>query len=143
MPISSTSGIRADNDNYHRATREHLSRQERLERYRQLADLMDSRFVIPGIGYRIGLDSLLGFIPGVGDAISGLVSAYLIREAHHMGAPFSLKMRMGWNVLLDTIIGSIPLMGDIFDIGFKANRRNLRLLERHLSRASDIHLRSS
>lgn len=141
MPMSTTSGVKADNDNFRRTARSHPTRQERLERFRQLADLMDSRFVIPGTRYRIGLDSFLGFIPGVGDAISGLVSAYLIREAHHMGAPFSLKLRMGWNVLLDTTIGAIPLLGDIFDVGFKANRRNLRLLERHLLRTSDLHRR--
>jgi hypothetical protein len=130
MPIAST----AANDNIRRIYRPYASQQERLDRIRQLADLMDSRFAIPGIGYRVGLDSVLGLVPGVGDAISTAVSAYIIREAHHLGAPFSLKIRMGWNVLVDTLVGTVPLVGDLFDIGFKANRRNLRLLERHMER---------
>lgn len=109
--------------------------EERLLCLRQLADLMDSRFAIPGTRYRLGLDSLIGLIPGVGDTITTLISAYVIREAHQLGAPFSLKMRMGWNVMVDAVVGSIPLIGDLFDIGFKANRRNLRLLERHMERA--------
>jgi hypothetical protein len=83
----------------------------------------------------MGLDGILGLIPGVGDAATGLVGLYIIYQARQAGAPGWLLGRMVGNVALDTAIGSIPVVGDLFDVGFKANRRNLRLLRRHLEQS--------
>lgn len=107
---------------------------KRLQRLRALARLMDSAIRVPGLNWRIGLDSLIGLAPGVGDAAGFCVSAYALLEARRLGAPATLLLRMGLNIALDAVVGSIPLVGDLFDAGFKANRRNLRLLERHLAK---------
>ena len=103
---------------------------ERLQRLRSLAWLLDNSIPLPG-GFRVGLDAVIGLVPGVGDAIGGLISAYLINEARMMGAPRSVLMRMTGNVLLETIIGVIPFAGDLFDAAYKANTKNLALLERY------------
>ena len=97
----------------------------------QLADLMDNQFVIPGTDIRVGLDAILGLVPGIGDTASMAVSGYIIHKAHQAGVhPFILS-RMGWNVFVDWLIGLVPLVGDIFDVGFKANRRNIHLIRDH------------
>lgn len=101
------------------------------KRLRRLAWLMDSSIPLPG-GYRIGLDGLVGLIPGIGDAAGALVSSYIVVEAGRLGAPKSLLVRMGFNVLLETLIGTVPLLGDLFDFVYKANLRNVRLLEQHV-----------
>lgn len=103
---------------------------ERLRRLRSLAWLLDNSIPLPG-GFRVGLDALIGLVPGVGDAIGGMISAYLINEARMMGAPRSVLLRMSGNVLLDSIIGVIPFAGDLFDAAYKANTKNLELLERY------------
>lgn len=103
---------------------------ERLRRLQAFAWLLDSAIPLPG-GLRIGLDPLIGLLPGLGDVIGALLSAYIIGEAHALGASRSLVVRMVGNVLLETLIGSIPLLGDLFDAGFKTNLRNVALLERH------------
>jgi hypothetical protein len=100
---------------------------ERIRRLRQLAWLLDNSIPLPG-GYRIGLDAIIGLVPGIGDAIGALLSAFIVNEARSLGAPRSVLMRMLGNLLLDTIIGAIPFAGDLFDAGFKANSRNLALL---------------
>lgn len=96
-----------------------------------LARLMDDRFGIPGTNIRFGLDSLLGLVPGVGDAIGGIVSSYIIWRARRMGVSNLVLVRMAGNMIFDSAIGAVPLFGDIFDIGFRSNRRNLELLRRH------------
>jgi len=98
-----------------------------------LASLMDNRFRIPGTNIHFGFDALIGLIPGIGDLISFLISAYIISEATKNGASGNVRSRMILNVAIDTIIGSIPLIGDIFDVGFKANQKNMRLLEQHFN----------
>jgi hypothetical protein len=103
---------------------------ERLRRLRQLAWLLDNSIPLPG-GYRIGLDAIIGLVPGIGDAIGALVSAYIVNEARSLGAPRSVLLRMMGNVLLETVVGAIPFAGDLFDAGFKANSRNLALLARY------------
>lgn len=100
---------------------------------RRLAWLMDKSIPLPG-NMRFGLDGLIGLIPGVGDALTGTVSGYIIYQAHKLGAPLSLKTRMTANALIDFTVGSIPLIGDIFDFAFKANHKNIRLLENHLNK---------
>jgi hypothetical protein len=106
-----------------------------LRSLERLASLMDERFQVPGTNFRFGLDGLLGLIPGVGDTATGLIGLYIIYQARQHGAPGSLLARMVGNVAIDTAVGSIPLLGDVFDFGFKAHRRNLKLLHRHLERS--------
>jgi hypothetical protein len=106
-----------------------------------LAHWLDTRFRIPGTGIRFGLDSLLGLVPGVGDAATTLPAAYMLYRAHRLGVPRSMLARMGWNVAMDLAIGAIPVVGDLFDLGFKANRRNVELLRQHFGqpRRTDFH----
>ncbi|MES0041827.1 DUF4112 domain-containing protein [Mesorhizobium sp. M0091] len=99
-----------------------------------LAALLDSRWRIPGTSVRYGLDALVGLVPILGDVATGLVSAYIVLRARKCGAGNSLVARMLGNVLLDTAVGSVPILGSIFDVYFKANNRNIRLLRRYLER---------
>lgn len=101
-----------------------------LERARGLARLLDRAVSVPGTRIGFGLDGLLGLIPGVGDAAGGALSLYVLYLAHRAGAPGSVLVRMAGNVALDTVVGGVPLLGDLFDLGFKANLRNIDLLER-------------
>jgi hypothetical protein len=100
-----------------------------------LASLLDSRWRIPGTSIRFGLDALVGLVPLVGDAATGIVSAYIVLRARSCGAGNFLVARMLGNVLLDTLVGSVPILGSIFDVYFKANNRNIKLLRRHLGKA--------
>lgn len=102
----------------------------RLQRLRSLAWLLDNSIPLPG-GFRIGLDAVIGLVPGIGDAIGALVSVYILNEARMLGAPRSVLMRMSGNIILETLVGAIPFAGDLFDAGFKANARNITLLERY------------
>ena len=103
-----------------------------LERLRTVSRLLDSAFVIPGTRYRFGLDALIGLVPGLGDAVSAIFSGYIILEASRLGAPKSVVTRMIGNVALDTLVGWIPILGDLFDVAWKSNLRNMALLETHL-----------
>ena len=82
--------------------------------------------------FRIGLDAILGLIPGIGDVLGVLLSSYIVREAARAGAPPSVLVRMAWNVAVEGIVGMVPLLGDVFDAAWKANQRNFALLETHL-----------
>ncbi|GEQ98093.1 hypothetical protein JCM17844_17300 [Iodidimonas gelatinilytica] len=106
----------------------------RLKRLEGLARLLDSRFRIPGLGIRVGLDAVIGLIPGIGDMAMGLVSVYLVTQALAMGSRKRVIAQMLANIGIDFIIGAIPVIGDIFDIGFKANNRNIALLKRDYAR---------
>ncbi len=99
----------------------------------QLSDWMDTRFEIPGIKVRFGLDALLGLIPGVGDAATFLTSCYILSAAARYGVPRITLWRMGLNVITDLVVGCIPLVGDVFDVAWKANTRNVQLLKRELA----------
>lgn len=103
-----------------------------VRRLEQLARAMDSLFVLPGTSFRVGLDGVIGLIPGIGDAAGAAISLYLVYAAHRIGAPRTLIARMLANVGIDMLAGSVPLVGDIFDFAWKANRRNMDLLRRHL-----------
>ncbi len=105
-----------------------------LRRLEKLAELMDSGFRIPGTQVRFGLDALIGLIPGIGDAVTLLPSLWLIMRARRLGAPFSLILRMLITVLVDFLVGLVPVLGDIFDIVFRANTANVDMLRNHLSR---------
>ena len=106
----------------------------KLARLRWLARLMDSAVGLPGTRFRIGLDGLFGLAPVAGDAASAAVALYIVWEARRLGAPPSLVARMLGNVALDAFGGSVPLLGDLFDVAFKANVRNVDLLEDLLHR---------
>lgn len=109
------------------------ARQRELERLRHLAYLLDNAFRIPVIDYRIGIEPIVGLVPVVGDAIGYLLAAYLIWRARRFGAPDSMIVTMLANATLDFFVGSIPVVGDIFDFLYKPNARNMRMLERWLS----------
>ena len=110
------------------------SRHERIARLNALATLLDTALVIPGINVRFGLDALIGLVPGIGDVITTLLSLYIVHEARQLGAPRHLLVRMMGNVALDGIVGAVPLVGDAFDVMWRSNRRNMRLLQNWLDR---------
>ena len=101
---------------------------ETRERLDKLAWLLDSSIPIPGTGFTIGLDALIGLFPFIGDLIGVLLSSYILGEAARLGAPKSVLMRMGFNVGVEGVVGIVPLAGDAFDAVFKANQRNVRIL---------------
>jgi hypothetical protein len=103
-----------------------------LRRVRAVATILDDAIRIPGTNLRIGLDPLVGLIPGLGDMLGGAASAYIILEAARAGAPASVLVRMALNVGVDAIVGSVPFLGDLFDFAWKSNRRNVHLLARHV-----------
>jgi len=98
---------------------------------RQLADLLDSRFRIPGTNVRFGLDPLLSLIPGIGDLASPAFAVALLLQAVYQGVPRVIMLRMLLNALLDALIGAVPLLGVVGDLFYRANLRNLALLEQH------------
>jgi hypothetical protein len=98
---------------------------------RRLVDLMDQRFVVPGTKFRFGMDALIGLIPGIGDMLGMLIGSAVFFEAVRLRAPVRVLAQMLFNLWIDSVVGSLPLLGDAFDFVFKANRRNLALLERH------------
>ena len=108
-----------------------FERREAMARHlERLAWLMDRAFHIPGTRIRVGLDALLGLLPVGGDVLTGLVQAGLVLVAlRHYKVPKLVAARMAANVLIDIAVGAIPLLGDLFDVGFKANTRNVQLLE--------------
>jgi hypothetical protein len=110
------------------------SRADRIARIDALATLLDTVLVVPGTNIRFGLDAVIGLVPGIGDAITTVMSLYIVHEAHQLGAPRHLIARMLGNVLIDSVVGSIPVAGDAFDVLWRANRRNVDLLRAHLDR---------
>jgi hypothetical protein len=110
------------------------SRRERLARLEAMADLLDTAFVVPGTGIRFGFDSLIGLVPGIGDAITTALSLFIVYEAHQLGARPHILARMLTNLAVDGVIGAVPVVGDAFDVAWRANRRNLRILREHLAR---------
>jgi hypothetical protein len=104
---------------------------DRLRSVERIARLMDSQFRLPGTRFRFGLDPILGLLPVVGDLSSLAVSGMLLLTMMRHGASGAVVVRMAFNILLDTVIGSIPILGNLFDFAYKANERNLNLLRRH------------
>lgn len=105
--------------------------QRGLKHLGRLAKLMDAQFRIPGTDVRFGLDGLIGLIPGAGDLSTFAVSGYMLWIMANNGASGYVLARMTVNILIDALLGSIPLIGDLFDIAFKANMRNMRLMQEH------------
>ena len=108
------------------------SREERVARLDALATLLDTAFILPGTNVRFGFDALIGLVPGIGDAITTAISLYIVHEARQLGAPAHLILRMLANVAVDGFVGAVPLVGDAFDVLWRANRRNVRLLREWL-----------
>ncbi len=107
-----------------------------VTRARALARVLDDLIRIPGTNIGVGLDPIIGLIPGVGDMIGGLMSGYILMVAAREGAPASVLARMLGNIALDSLVGVVPVVGDLFDVGMKSNRRNVDLLERYLATPS-------
>jgi hypothetical protein len=105
----------------------------RVERLRTVARVLDAAFRLPGTRFRFGVDAIIGLVPGLGDAVGAILSAWIVLEAVRLGAPRATVLRMVWNVAVETVIGVVPILGDLFDAGYKANLRNVRLLDRHVA----------
>ncbi len=110
----------------------------RLARIKRLAWLVDAAFRLPGTNFRFGLNSLIGLAPGAGDAVLGVLSLYIIHQAHRLGLPRHKLAAMAGNVALEVVGGSVPILGDLFDVALKANLRNIRIIEAHLSQARGL-----
>ncbi len=105
----------------------------RLTRLRRLAWLMDGAFRLPGSKFRFGLNSLIGVPPVAGDALLGAISLYIVYEGYRLGVPRAEIAKMLANVAIETAVGTVPIAGDLFDIAFKANLRNLAIIDRHVA----------
>ncbi len=110
-----------------------LRENDDVRRVRSLARALDTAVRIPGTGIRFGLDSIVGLIPGAGDLASALMSGYIVLASARLGVPPWVVGRMILNLGVDTLVGSVPLVGDLFDVGFRANIRNAALLESHMA----------
>jgi len=102
-----------------------------LDALRKVAQLLDSAFVVPGTSYRVGLDPILGLVPGLGDLVSPLFTIGLLWQARELAIPRVVLLRMILNVAIDSVLGAVPVVGDLFDFAWKANNKNVALVERH------------
>lgn len=98
-----------------------------------LADWLDSKFEIPGTGIRFGLDPILGLLPGIGDTLSAIPAGHIILTGQRLGASPAIILRMLGNVAIDAMVGFVPVLGDLLDVSFKANRRNVALLREYFN----------
>jgi hypothetical protein len=104
------------------------------QRVEGLEKLLEGLFIIPGINRRIGLDAVAGLLPVAGDAITAAMGLYLVWEAHNLGMPKWKLWRMAAHVGVDTLLGAVPLAGDLFDVFYRSNTRNLKIIKRHLDK---------
>ena len=111
-----------------------LTREQRLARLDAIAKLLDVAFIVPGTNIRYGIDGLIGLVPIIGDIVTTAISLWLVREARALGAPWHITARMLGNVAVDGVVGLVPVAGDAFDVMFRANMRNVRMLKRWLDR---------
>ncbi|MDX2221770.1 MAG: DUF4112 domain-containing protein [Rhodospirillaceae bacterium] len=109
-----------------------------LRRLEQLARVLDSAIRIPGTDIRFGVDAVLGLIPGIGDAASTLIGGYLVLEARRLGVPTGDIVRMAGNIAVDALLAAVPIVGDVFDIFWRANDRNIEILRQHLTTRGKI-----
>jgi hypothetical protein len=117
-----------------------VSTETRIARLRRLAWLIDGAFRLPGSRFRFGLNSIIGLTPAAGDALLTAISLYIVYEARQLGVPKGKLARMLKNVAIEAAAGAVPVLGDLFDVAFKANLRNLAILEDHFGIRS--HLRT-
>ncbi len=104
------------------------------KRIEAMEQLLERSFVLPGTRYPIGLDSVVGLVPVVGDFIAAAMGAYIVWEARNLGLPKWKLWRMAGNVAFDTALGAVPLVGDAFDLVFRSNSRNLKIVKKHLDK---------
>ena len=116
-------------DTSHRNTDDVERGRRGLERLRVLAALSDQAFSVPGTKWRFGIDALLGLVPGVGDLAGALLAVYAMRVARQLRAPMEVQLHLLSNIALDALVGTVPILGDAFDFVFKAQTRNLALLD--------------
>jgi hypothetical protein len=109
------------------------SKAARLKRLQSLSYMLDNAIPIPGTTYRVGIDPIMGLLPGAGDLLGTVFSAYIVLEAALLGLPRASLVRMVVNILLDELVGTVPVVGDWFDFAWKANTKNMQLLEAHLA----------
>lgn len=114
-----------------------------VDRARVLARALDNAVRIPGTNIRFGLDALLGLVPGLGDVAGAAMGSYLVLLGSRLGAPKPVLARMVLNVAFDTLVGVVPIVGDLFDVAWKANTRNMALLERYIDRPAATKKSSS
>jgi hypothetical protein len=105
-----------------------VNRAASIARVKRIARIMDTAWGIPGTKMRFGADSLIGLVPGAGDLVTMGISLYMLAEAHRLGIPKSILLKMAGNIAVDTGIGAVPLVGDVFDLFFKSNSKNAKLL---------------
>lgn len=114
----------------------HQTRLTELQQLRRLSDLWDRAFAIPGTNFRVGIESLIGLLPGGGDLVGVGLSCYIVVRALQFGLPKSVLFQMLVNIAVDGLVGSVPILGDLFDTTWKANTKNVNLLEAHLQAPS-------
>jgi hypothetical protein len=107
-------------------------KQRLKKRLDRLAWYLDNSIQLPKLNVRVGIDPLVGLIPGIGDTIGAIMSSYILSEAARLGAPKSILLKMGFNIAVDALAGAVPIFGDLFDFGWKANQRNARILGDYL-----------
>lgn len=107
-------------------------KQRAKKRLDRLAWYLDNSIQLPGLNVRVGIDPLVGLIPGIGDSIGAIMSSYILSEAARLGAPKSILLKMAFNIAVDALAGVLPIFGDLFDFGWKANQRNARILGDYL-----------
>ncbi len=117
------------------------ARERQRAALRRLAHVLDSAIALPG-GLRIGLDGIIGLIPGFGDLVGTALSSYIIAQAERLGVSRAVLLHMIGNIALDTLLGAVPVVGDLFDFAWKANRRNVELLDRALAQPRRTQRRS-
>ena len=120
-----------------------MSVEQSKEKLNRLAWLLDNSICIPGTQIRFGLDGLIGLIPGIGDAVGAIISSHILTQAAQMGVPKSLLLKMAFNIGLDAVLGIIPVFGDLTDFVWKANQRNVQLLNDYFDqpRKTELHSR--
>lgn len=109
------------------------SKASTVQHLRQFSNLLDNAIRVPGTTYGIGLDPIIGLIPGGGDILGGLFSAYIMLRAFKLGVPKETLLRMASNIATETLVGTVPVLGDVFDVAWKANVKNVDLLEAHVN----------
>ena len=127
-------GFRFDFGNANANPFGNLTREQRLARLDAVAKLLDIAFILPGTKIRYGVDGIIGLIPVVGTIISTALSLWLVREARALGAPWHITARMLGNVAVQGVVGAVPVAGDAFDVLFRANIRNVRMLRRWMDK---------
>lgn len=104
------------------------------KRIEAVEHLLERSFTIPGTKYPVGLDSIIGLVPVIGDVVTAAMGAYIVWEARNLGIPKWKLWRMAGNIAFDSAVGAVPLVGDAFDLAFRSNTRNLRIVKKHLDK---------